>query len=335
VILGGVEIHRYGLQEDLSKLIDHSGFPFTTTLLGKSIITERHPQFVGVYHGALSTDAVRKTVEGADCLLILGAFLTDLALGVFTAKLDESRTIKANFDRITIKHHHFENVYLPEFMRGLASARLGTRRRPGKLRPEPQPFRARSDKPITVKRLFEKINDYLTHTDIVVCDVGDSLFGAADLTIHRRTEFIGPAFYTSMGISIPGATGAQIARRDLRPIVIVGDGAFQMTANELSTVVRYGLNPIILLINNKGYTTERVIHEGPYNDVHPWDYHQMPAVLRGGWGCEVRTEGELEQALVVARGRRDDFSLLNIHTDPMDCSQGLVRLGQRLGMRVQ
>jgi indolepyruvate decarboxylase len=169
----------------------------------------------------------------------------------------------------------------------------------------------------------------------VICDIGDSLFGAADLTIHRRTEFLSPAYYTSMGFAIPAAVGAQIARRRMRCVVFVGDGAFQMTGQELSTVARLGLNPIVFVLNNKGYTTERVINDGPYNDLYEWAYHRCPEVFRAGWGCQVRTEGELEDALAKAQANTKSFSIVNVHLDPWDCSDALARLGRRLGRRVR
>jgi indolepyruvate decarboxylase len=186
-----------------------------------------------------------------------------------------------------------------------------------------------------VRRFFARMNDFLEDDFVVICDIGDSLFGAADLTIHRRTEFISPAYYTSMGFAIPAALGAQIRNLRLRPVVFVGDGAFQMTGQELSSVVRYGLNPIVFVLNNKGYTTERFIQEGPYNDLHEWRYHLMPQLLGAGWGCEVRTEGELEAALVLARRNTRSFSIMNVHLDPLDRSDALERLARRLGREIE
>jgi indolepyruvate decarboxylase len=179
------------------------------------------------------------------------------------------------------------------------------------------------------------MNDFLKDDSVVIADPGDSLFGAADLTIHRRTEFVSPAYYTSMGFAVPAALGAQIRRPHLRPIVFVGDGAFQMTGQELSTIVRYGLNPIVFVLNNKGYTTERFIQDGPYNDIHEWAYHRWPEVLRQGLGLEAHTEDELEDALIRAEKHTASFVVINAHFDPMDRSNALDRLAKRLRARVQ
>ena len=190
------------------------------------------------------------------------------------------------------------------------------------------------DAKITIKQLFGRINKMLDEDMVVVADVGDSLFAAADLTIYRHTEFISPAYYTSMGFAIPAAIGVQVANPKLRPIVLVGDGAFQMTCLELSTAVKFGFNPLVLVLNNKGYTTERFLQEGPFNDIPNWNYHRLPDLLGDGWGFEVYTEGDLDQALNAALANQDTFSLLNIHLEPTDISPALNRLAKRMSKSI-
>ncbi len=168
----------------------------------------------------------------------------------------------------------------------------------------------------------------LDETMTVIADVGDSLFGAADLSMTRRTEFLGPAYYTSMGFAVPAALAREWPRRESRPLVIVGDGAFQMTGMELSSIARYGLNPIVVVLNNHGYTTERFLLEGSFNDIHDWAFHKVPEVLGTGKGWEVRTEGELDAALEDAVANTASFSLLNVHLDPYDRSPALERLAR-------
>jgi indolepyruvate decarboxylase len=212
-ILGGVEIHRYGLQDALLRFVEHSGFPIAMTLLGKSAIGERHPQFVGIYEGAMGGEQARRVIEGADCVLILGAFLTDIDLGIYTAKLDMSKAILALAEKVTIKHHSYEGILLKDFIEGLAKKPLGDKRRlPPLRRAAERPYKPRPNAPITVKRFFARMNEVLDENKVVICDIGDSLFGAAGLTIHARTEFLSPAYYTSMGFAVPAALGAQTAR---------------------------------------------------------------------------------------------------------------------------
>jgi indolepyruvate decarboxylase len=148
--------------------------------------------------------------------------------------------------------------------------------------------------------------------------------------IGRRTEYICPAYYTSMGFAVPAAVGAGVANPGLRSLVLVGDGAFQMTGTELSTVVRQGLNPIVVVLNNHGYTTERFLIDGPFNDILDWQYHKIPELLGAGLGLEVHTEGQLEQALDRAVANTASFTLLNVHLAPMDRSPALERLAAKL-----
>jgi indolepyruvate decarboxylase len=334
-ILAGVEIHRYSLQDALIKLVERSGFPVAATLLGKSVMTEAHPQYIGIYEGAMGREDVCKRIESADAVLILGAMMTDIDLGVFTAKLDPKRTINADSERITIKHHSYDDVKLKHFIEGLAEADIGPDRGFVVKRKRLPEYTASPGAAITVRRLFARMNHFLDERSVVICDIGDSLFGAADLTIHRRTEFLSPAYYTSMGFAVPAAIGAQANQPRRRPIVFVGDGAFQMTGMELSTIVKEGLNPIVIVLNNKGYSTERFINDGPYNDIQDWAFHKLPDVLGAGKGYEVRTEGDLETVLASVEKDKKEFSIVNVHLDPYDRSTAMERLGKRLGERVR
>jgi indolepyruvate decarboxylase len=148
--------------------------------------------------------------------------------------------------------------------------------------------------------------------------------------MHRHTEFLSPAYYTSMGFGVPAALGASMANPSPRILVVVGDGAFQMTGMELSTIASHKLNPIIVVLNNRGYTTERFLLEGSFNDIHNWAYHRIPDVLGAGMGLEVRTVEELDQALASALAYTEAYSLINVHLDPYDRSPALERLASRL-----
>lgn len=332
VIIAGVEIHRFGLQDAVLKLAEANGIPMCATLLGKSVVSEKHPLYLGVYEGAMGRESVRQFVEGSDCVILLGAFMTDINLGIYTANLDPAKCIYATSEKLRIRHHHFHDVLLQDFLKGLGKASLKPAKAvlPRDRELDDGPFVLKPDAKMTVRQLFRRINELLDDTMVVVADVGDSLFASADLTIHNHTDFLSPAYYTSMGFAIPAALGVQVANRDRRPIVIVGDGAFQMTCLELSTTLKLGFNPIVLVLNNKGYTTERFLQEGPFNDIPTWDYHRLPDLLGGGWGFEVHTEGELDQALKAALNNQDNFSLINIHLESNDISPALERLTKRM-----
>ena len=192
-----------------------------------------------------------------------------------------------------------------------------------------------AEKQVTVRYLFQRLNSFLDDNSIVIADPGDAMFGAMDMTIHNATEFLSPAYYTSLGFAIPASLGAQLARPDLRPLVLVGDGAFQMTGMELSSIARYRLNPIIVVLNNQGYGTERPMLDGRFNDIHLWEYHRIPEVLGAGKGYEIRTEDQLEKALQEAQKHTDSFCILNVHLDQQDRSLALERLTTTLSKRIR
>jgi indolepyruvate decarboxylase len=336
VILADVEIHRFGLQDLLLKLSQKASIPVAATVLGKSVMGEQHPLYLGVYEGAMGREDVRRYVEQSDCVILLGAFMTDINLGVYTARLDPARSIYATSERLSIGYHTYEEVQFKDFLRGLVQLPL-RRRRVGPIpRPTiPLPFKVRNAKaPLTVKRLFERLNAFLSGDTVVIADVGDALFGAADLFIRERTDFISPAYYTSMGFAVPACVGAQLGNPGSRPLVLVGDGAFQMTGMELATAARYKLNPVVVVLNNRGYGTERHMQDGPYNDLWPWKFSRIPEVLGTGRGWIAQTEGELDAALNEAARWTRSFCLIEAQLGPLDRSPALDRLASRLAKRL-
>lgn len=335
VILAGVEIHRYGLQDDLLAFAEGSRIPVAATMLGKSVMRETHALYAGLYEGAMSREEVTRFVEESDCLILLGALLTDIDLGIYTANLDPGKCIYVTSDDLRIRHHHYQDVLLKDFLRALTARRPlpPERRIPSRNEANGQAFVLNADAEITISRVMARLNQSLDDQTIVISDVGDALFAASDLVTHGRTEFIGPAYYTSMGFGIPAAVGASVARPDMRTVVLVGDGAFQMTGNELSTIVRHKFHSIVIVLDNKGYGTERYLHPGEFNEIHPWAYHKLTEVYQGGTGYEVRTEGEFDQAL--RRAWTDQgMSLIQVHLPLTDRSQALDRLAERLSKRV-
>jgi TPP-dependent 2-oxoacid decarboxylase len=334
VILADVEVHRFGLQDQLLKFAQRANIPVAATLLGKSVIGEQYPFYLGIYEGAMGREDVRQYVERSDCVILLGAFMTDINLGIYTARLDPARSIYATSEKLSIRYHTYEEVRFKDFLRGLVRSPW-RKRRLGKIpRPSvPSELSSRGSK-LTVKHLFQRLNAFLSDNTIVVTDVGDSLFGAADLFIRQRTEFIGPAYYASMGFAVPAGIGAQLAKPKLRPLVLVGDGAFQMTGMELATAARYGLNPVVIVLNNSGYGTERQMQDGPYNDVWPWRYSRVPEILGAGRGFIVETEAELDRALLEAERWTKSFCLIEVRLAQLDRSPALDRLAARLAKRL-
>jgi indolepyruvate decarboxylase len=336
VILAGVELHRFGFQDKLLELIEKTRIPVAATVLGKSVIREDHPLYLGIYEGAMGRDEVRQFVEDSDCVIILGAFMTDMNLGIYTARLERENSIYVTSEKVLVRYHSYEDVTFSDLLDSLLEAPL-LEREPPVLDWIESPTKLadiQADAPITVSRLFRILNDFIVDDIMVIADIGDSLFGAIDLRIHQRTDFLSPAYYTSMGFAVPASIGAQLASPGQRAVVIVGDGAFQMTGLELSTSVRQGLNPIVIVLNNHGYGTERQLLEGAFNDIGDWNYSELPSILGTGLGFVVRTEGELDKALKQAMAHTESFVILDVQLGKLDRSPALMRLAERLSKRV-
>ncbi|MBA2113487.1 alpha-keto acid decarboxylase family protein [Bremerella alba] len=338
VILAGVELHRFHLQDELVALAEHTQIPVAATVLGKSVIRETHPLYVGLYEGAIGREEVTRFVEESDLVLLLGTFMTDINMGVFTANLDPSKCIYATSEQLRLKHHHYHGITLPDFVRQLAQRNIPCAKRslPEGIRMQMPPVGEVTEQPITTQRMMQMINPLLDDETIVIADIGDSLFAATELVTQGRSEFLSPAYYTSMGFAVPATLGAQTANRKARIVAVIGDGAFQMTGMELSTIVRLGYDPVIIVLDNHGYGTERWLHPGEwkYNDIHPWSYSKLPEVLCGGTGYEVSTEKEFHEALHQAWDDREAMSIIHVHLPDDDASPTLHRLSKRLGANV-
>jgi indolepyruvate decarboxylase len=231
---------------------------------------------------------VAQYVESSDCVVLLGVLMTDINLGVYTAHLDPQRCIDASFEKLTIAYHTYENVRFDDFLSGLLAAGLPRWTREDRAnRPSTPAVSSQGDTGsndrVTVAQLFARIAAFLGPDVAVIADTGDAMFAAGDLVTYHAADFFAPAYYCSLGYAVPAAIGVQLANPQLRPLVLVGDGAFQMTGLELSTAARFGLNPIVIVLNNGGYATERFILDGPFNDITPWNYCRLPGWRAGEW----------------------------------------------------
>ncbi|MDE3060823.1 MAG: alpha-keto acid decarboxylase family protein, partial [Pseudomonadota bacterium] len=170
----------------------------------------------------------------------------------------------------------------------------------------------------------------IDHEATVVCDTGDALLGAIGLRTSQRANFLSDAYYLSMGFAVPAGIGAMAASPQSRVYCLVGDGAFQMTGMELSTCAKYDMQPIVCILNNDGYGTQRHIIDGPFNDIRRWDYTKITEVLGYGQSVRVTTKGELEQALKSAAVAKD-MRVIEVIIPRDDCSRSLRRMAGKLG----
>lgn len=304
VILAGVELARYRTAGLVLRMAERMNIPIAADLLSKSTVPENHPLYLGVYGGAMSSDEhVRRYVESADLVLMLGTFITDMSMGFYTAKLDRRRTVLATTERVSVQYHRYDSIQFRDFLEGLVAARVEPKRfqhpNPHAV-PLPLTKAERGDK-LSAVDVFRILSLHLDERCCVVADIGDAIFGAVGIRSDKQAQFIAPAYYMSMGFAVPASIGVSMATKKLRPYVLVGDGAFQMTGVEISTIARLGLNPVIMVLNNDGYGTMRRIRDGRFNTITQWDYKQICKLVGGGKSITVSTKGEFDNALDQAK----------------------------------
>jgi indolepyruvate decarboxylase len=252
-------------------------------------------------------------------------------MGIYTAKLDRRRTILATTEQTLVGFHRYDGVQFRDFLAGLGRGGI-----PAKKFKHPNPHVA--PKPLAKSELTDKLRMadvfrilslHLDDDSCVVSDVGDSIFGAVGIRTARRAEFIAPAYYLSMGFAVPASIGVSMASPRLRPFVLVGDGAFQMTGTEVSTAVRLGLKPIILVINNDGYGTMRKIRDGKFNVITQWDYGKICDLVGGGVAARATTKGELDGAIRSALGS-EEVRVIDVCIPRDDMSPQLANMSAEL-----
>jgi indolepyruvate decarboxylase len=302
-VLADFLVDRFGARDALRAILCGSGFAYATMLLGKALLDESSGNFVGTYVGAASEPAVRDVVEGADVLIAAGILLTDVLTAGFTQRLQTERMIELHPFHAKIAGREYTGVPMLEAFRALGSV-LDVSRPSREIRTTLPRAAAElsTTTRLTQAAFWEAAQQFLRPGDIVVAEQGTAFFGLGPKRCPADTLFLGQPLWGSIGYALPAAFGAGTALPGRRLVVFVGDGSAMMTVQEIGSMLRDGLNPIIFLLNNEGYTVERAIHgpEQPYNDIPRWDWTAVPQAMgpgRNHRGMRVETAGELQLAL--------------------------------------
>ena len=301
-LLADVLAQRFGLQPVLQRWMAETPMAHATLLMGKGLFDERHPAFVGTYSAGASSDYVRQAIEDADTIVCVGTQFVDTLTAGFTQQLPQERTIEVQPHASRIGNRWF-NVQMEQAVTTLRELCLEMS---FSLPPERPPVRRiQVEKgPLTQENFWHTVQQYLAPNDIILVDQGTAAFGAAALTLPGGAEVLVQPLWGSIGYALPAAFGAQTACPDRRVILIIGDGAAQLTIQELGSMLRDGQSPVILLLNNDGYTVERAIHGANqrYNDIAAWNWTQVPQAFRRECQAECwRVEQAVQLEEVLAR----------------------------------
>jgi len=338
VAVGGVKLRPAGALEAFRQFIDASGYAVAIMPNAKGFFPEEHPNFVGIYWGTVSTPGVEAIVESADVYLFAGPVLSDYASCGHTIEINPKKLIHVGADFVQLPGALYQDIVMDEFFAALAgrikrndTSLLTFNRTRTQALPESP---VDPDAPLRTRRLFAMIQGMLDANTTLIAETGDSWFNCMNLSLPQGSAFEIQMQYGSIGWSVGAALGYQLAVQPSRRVIAcIGDGSFQMTAQELSTMIRYGLKPIIFIMNNGGYTIEVEIHDGPYNVIKNWNYAELVAAFNGadgnGWGRRVCTEGEARDAIQKALAH-DGLSVIEAVIDKDDCSRDLLEWGTRV-----
>jgi indolepyruvate decarboxylase len=307
VVLPAFTIARLGLQNQLRDAIEALGCPFATMVMEKCLVDESHPQYAGLYAGAMSAQSAREIVEGADLVLDLGGVnLNDITTAAYSAKLDPSRFVTIGLNDVRMGEKVITSVRLRDMLVELAKLKSPARRFRRTADGAQPPIAGKPSDRITMDALYSRYAGFIREGDTVVLETGSSTLGLTPVPLADGVRVEAQVLWGSIGWATPAAFGVALADSSRRTILITGEGSHQLTANEIGSMGRFGANVIVFVLNNDGYLIERALEENPdwsYNDLAHWRYAELPRTL----GCaewfaaRVTTLGELDAAMKAAR----------------------------------
>ncbi|ECI3508367.1 indolepyruvate decarboxylase [Salmonella enterica subsp. arizonae] len=293
---------RFGLRPLLQRWMAETPIAHATLLMGKGLFDEQHPNFVGTYSAGASSKEVRQAIEDADRVICVGTRFVDTLTAGFTQQLPAERTLEIQPYASRIGETWF-NLPMVQAVSTLRELCLECAFAPPTPRSAGQPVRIDKGE-LTQENFWQTLQQYLKPGDILLVDQGTAAFGAAALSLPDGAEVVVQPLWGSIGYSLPAAFGAQTACPDRRVILIIGDGAAQLTIQEMGSMLRDGQTPLILLLNNDGYTVERAIHGAAqrYNDIASWNWTQIPQALNAAQQAECwRVTQAIQLAEVLER----------------------------------
>ena len=332
VAIAGVMAVRRGLQKELLSFAENFEVPIATTSLSKGVIPETHPLALGVYMGAVSSEMVIQKVENAKPLISFGVLFSDIVMGGFTDHLDRGHVIECTDTHVNIGFHTYQDVPLWAFLPALIQAASDAGYRGyGQIAHKQYSFTVAQGKGLSVERLMECIASFLDEKIRLIVDPGDCLFGSVELP--AQSLMLASGYYATMGYAVPAALGAAKADPSLRPMVLVGDGAFLMTGLELLSATYHGVKPIVIVVDNEGYGTQRPMDDGPFNDIPALRSEELPRAFGVGVGLLCNSEDELHAALSTAT-QTEEFFIIRARVPKGQYSPGLIRLTSALKKRI-
>lgn len=343
-MLVGPQVHRRSLEPLVREIADHDGVYVASQNMSKAVLDESHPASLGTYMGAFTrVDEARAAVDEAPLLVLAGTVMSDFLTGFFTQRFDEDQAVELGLTAARIADTTFYGVRLEDSLRALHAV-LGQTSRPAVTAVGHPPIADAAPPvpgaPLDQEHFWAAVQGWLRPRTTVIADAGTSFYGALDLVLPDESDLLGQPVWSSIGYTIPATLGASVALPGRRSVLFVGDGAAQLTIQELSTVLHRGATPVVFLLNNDGYTVERKIQSpaAVYQDIAPWDWTLIPAAFGAAdrvVTARATTQDELADALELAHATTDKALLIEVVLPPMDSPRLLTVLTEAIAHAAQ
>ena len=340
ILLAGPKLRAYGGEQAFREAAEAIGCGVAIMPSAKGFFSEEHEQFVGTYLGSVSSPGCGELVESSDAVLAAGPIFNDYTTVGWSSQPPTKRLIQVDPDRVDVAGITFNGVYLNEFLAALAKESNKNSKNPTTLvefrrtRVEANELIAEPTAPLTRAEICRQVQGLIDGSTTLMVETGDSWFNGFNMKLPEGAKFEIEMQYGHIGWSVPATFGYAVAAPNRRIVLMVGDGSFQLTAQEVCQMVRLQLPVIIFLINNRGYTIEVEIHDGPYNNIKNWDYAGIMNVFNAndgdGQGLRASNGKELSAAIEQALAHNTGPTLIECSIDRNDCTKELMQWGSRV-----
>lgn len=334
IVIGDSLIVRYDSEEEFLSFIEKSGLPATTLLMGKGLLSENNPGFIGTYLAGYENPNVNYQVNNSDCPVCIGTIFSDFNTLNFDIQVNPSKSINIQGTYTIIQEKLYDNVLMKDMLRELSENI--THRNIDLIKDKVKPLQAdiTEERKLDFKYITSRLQEFIKPYDCIFSDTGVFSCTVPALTLPEGAVWYAQLLWASIGWATPAVFGAQIADPQKRMILLTGEGAHQLTFQALSSMLHYEIKPVIIVLNNFGYTIERVLSKTPnagFNDIPLWDYTKIASDFGGNiWTAQAKTNKELDEVLKQAElAHQDKLCYIEIFTDEMELPELTQKLYNR------
>ena len=321
VILADYIVERHGLHDEFNNFVSRLNIPVSTLLMGKSLIAETEDFFIGTSLGNLSPQSVQDTINNSDCVVCFGTLFCDLNTGGFSIMPNENYRIEIQADYCVIDGQKFADVYMKDVISGLE--KVVNRRETFIEKAQPWAFNESSDEQLKIDEIFPRLQNFLKSSDLLFIETGVISFASGSIKLPKGANYYSQTLWGSIGWATPAVFGGAMADKSRRAILFTGEGAHQLTVQEVANMLHHDVKPVLFVLNNSGYTIERILSKDPkdpFNEITKWNYSKLPEVFSGDFcSIQVRSSKELDEALKkVDEESKTKLCYVELFTEEMD-----------------